>query len=1348
MSELAPDRMLGSGIRLLRPLDLGIRGGDWWGEQVGTGRRVRVRHGAGDRLGREARARAAEPNDVLPTVIDAGMEPDGVAWIAEERARGTPVAEWLSRHGPMPSAVVGTLLADLLGTLAYARRLGFELPDPDVACTLVDHAPGAPPRVRLERPGERATGSQTFLVGGEAEAKPSPGTRVSVRGLLVSMLVGRSDAVRRARDSEEAVAGAPTAMHGELRAFLAALAAPSEPTIQELEALSHQARALCALVGVPAPVRGERTRVGGRYELLNQLGAGGMGRVHRALDGLTGRVVSLKLCARNNGGGLEEEALAREFRLLAALRHPNLVEVLDYGVDPELGAFVVTELYENALELRLAAAGAGLRGQLGLIAQLLDAVDYLHQQGVIHRDLKPGNVVVVHEWVRVLDFGISAEVEELAYGARLAGTMGYLAPELLTGARPSVASDLWAVGVIAGEVLTGRHPLPNGGGAGGGLGLAQERRAEPFAGDELPPQIAAILLPLLAMDPADRPARAGDVAARLRATVDLGGREEARPSEWSARFVGRRTERARLTELLEAAQANRGAIAVLEGPIGMGKSRLLDELRSRAVLSGVAVVATHGIPERRRPHQLWAPLARWLGLYAVPDPLEASVLAAIDPELAVTLDHHLAAPPLPASGAADRIRATLVSLTARALRPLLLVVDDAHWLSEDEWTVLSAIASLVPPVGEAGGLPILLVIAGREASADHRGLGPGAHRLRLGPLDAGEARLLANQLLPNAAEHLILASEGIPLILVETLREASSEESKPGGTGGSLKPGDRVTTAGGGILARRVARLPERARQVLCLAAVTGRAVDRDLLRGLHAPEIVSEALDDAHAIGILEWHEGALRFAHEGFRDALLAPLGDAERRALEGAVASAMAQQPDAAPAAIAWHFQRAGDAPEAARWAGVAGRAALDRGSLRDGVALMLAASEPTTPAERAERAFQLGEALYALGEMDVGVLHLRAAMAACADPCPSTRGGWAWFVGVELVRQLWHRTVRPKAARPGARTSLDAQVLLGTDAYMRDRPMEGLALGLSALNRAESVGAWGATARQWGGLQLVLGSIGFHALAARLGTFAAEAGSRAGADPDRARALAAAGFYYVGVGRWTEATAMGEAALATFQEVGLLRAADEAQLLLAWSASARGELDDADARYELVSLGAARRGDEQMRAWGVYGRALVALDAGRNEDAALHIDGVPLATAPDPMVIPAIRAKLAVAAGRAREAWDLACLADRALTDQVYARGVHVATLTLLVDVLTSLEAAADPALAPERSLLEARATARLKHLGKHVAVAPIVEPAWRFHTARRLRARGQTAQADAEIAKGAAASGRLGMVGAG
>ncbi len=259
------------------------------------------------------------------------------------------------------------------------------------------------------------------------------------------------------------------------------------------------AQGLGSREGVPAPA--SRPEIPG-YELLERLGEGGMGEVFLARQLSLDREVAVKLVRRELVA--EEwflERLEREARLLARLRHPHLVTVHDFLRLPDGTAAVVMELVEGGSlrdRLRADPNGLPLDEALTLIRQVAAALAAAHAEGVIHRDIKPENVLLdAAGQVRVTDFGMALSLAPGAprltrTGATL-GTPGYLAPEQLSGAETDARTDLFALGVLLYEMLTGRLPLGS---------FEPPRAVRP----EVPAQVEAAILRALKPNPADRPA--------------------------------------------------------------------------------------------------------------------------------------------------------------------------------------------------------------------------------------------------------------------------------------------------------------------------------------------------------------------------------------------------------------------------------------------------------------------------------------------------------------------------------------------------------------------------------------------------------------------------------------------------------------------------------------------------------------------------------------------------------------------------------------------------------------------------------------------------------------------------
>jgi eukaryotic-like serine/threonine-protein kinase len=260
----------------------------------------------------------------------------------------------------------------------------------------------------------------------------------------------------------------------------------------------------------------------GRYRLTDRIAAGGMGEVWRGEDVLLNRAVAVKLLPTGRAG--DEAFLARfraEARYAASLSHPGIARVYDYGESAEFGgAYLIMELVRGEpLSAILARAGRlSADATLDIIAQAARALDAAHQAGIVHRDIKPGNLLIASGGMtKITDFGIAtavmaAQAAHLTETGMVMGTAMYVSPEQATGAPVAAASDIYSLGVVAYECLAGHVPFQ----ASDPLAIAYAHKHAPVP--PLPPDVPApvgdLVYDMLAKTPELRPASAQVVADR------------------------------------------------------------------------------------------------------------------------------------------------------------------------------------------------------------------------------------------------------------------------------------------------------------------------------------------------------------------------------------------------------------------------------------------------------------------------------------------------------------------------------------------------------------------------------------------------------------------------------------------------------------------------------------------------------------------------------------------------------------------------------------------------------------------------------------------------------------------
>jgi serine/threonine protein kinase len=258
--------------------------------------------------------------------------------------------------------------------------------------------------------------------------------------------------------------------------------------------------------------------VAGRYRLAEAIGQGGMGSVWRARDEVLGREVAVKLLGGALvGGEATRERFRREAYALARLSHPRIAAVYDYHEDADSAVIVMELLVGPTLTERLRERGRIEAMEAAEIAaQVAEALQDAHDSGIVHRDVKPSNIILTRQGVKVVDFGIAAVASDprLTAAQNVLGSAAYLAPERAAGQGASPATDLYSLGVVLYEMLTGRLPYADNDPVA--LVTAHlNAPPAPLPGD-IPAGIADICLGALAKNPAERPPTAGILAGQLR----------------------------------------------------------------------------------------------------------------------------------------------------------------------------------------------------------------------------------------------------------------------------------------------------------------------------------------------------------------------------------------------------------------------------------------------------------------------------------------------------------------------------------------------------------------------------------------------------------------------------------------------------------------------------------------------------------------------------------------------------------------------------------------------------------------------------------------------------------------
>jgi|GEM_PF-1317868 serine/threonine protein kinase/tetratricopeptide (TPR) repeat protein len=717
-----------------------------------------------------------------------------------------------------------------------------------------------------------------------------------------------------------------------------------------------------------------------RYVLHELLGMGGMGTVYRATDRLTGQTVALKQVitspqdltfASKAEKGSNLLALATEFRTLSSLRHPNIISVLDYGFDEVQRPYFTMEYVPDAKTIIQAGRDRTQQEQIDLILKVLQALVYLHRHSILHRDLKPGNILVAQGQVKVVDFGLSIETRthsSMDSTQTTAGTLPYMAPELFHGAPVSRASDLYAVGIIAYELFTGHLPFSTHNIAV----LVNEvlNKTVNVHNIALEENLAIVLERLLAKNKEERSSDARQVIQDLCQATNLPLPPETKAIRESflqaAKFVGRKAELSQLTDALNAALEGHGSSQLVSGESGVGKSRLLEELRTLALVKGAFVLRGQAVSEGGRVYQVWRDMLPFLCILTDLDDAEASILKPIVPDISNLLGRDIPdPPPVDPPTTQNRLFALIIKLFQRQPQPVALILEDLHWAGSGSIGLINHVSR------EAPNLPLLLIGSYRD---DEYPKLPerisGIKVLKLSRFDEPSIKELSASILgetgrqPQIVDLLRRETEGIPFFLVEVVRVLAEHAGELSQIGQKLLP--EKILAGGieQIIERRLNRIPEEARELLEMAAVIGRKLDLNVLQALGSTVDIELWLTLCANATVLEVQENRWHFTHDKLREHLLDELSPDERPVLHRRAAEAIESVYSdlTKHEAILAHLWRiAGNEEKELQYSELAGQQELANSVYAEGIrflqrALQLLLKQEDTP-ERAEHELSL-------------------------------------------------------------------------------------------------------------------------------------------------------------------------------------------------------------------------------------------------------------------------------------------------------------------------------------------------------------------------------------------------------
>jgi hypothetical protein len=666
------------------------------------------------------------------------------------------------------------------------------------------------------------------------------------------------------------------------------------------------------------------TRIEPRYEVLAQLGRGGMGVVYRVRDPSLGVELALKQLTMDPQTEQGREAAAlfeREFHTLAQLSHPNMIRVYDYGLDAA-GPYYTMELLDGGDLSELAPLPVATA--CGIMVRICSSLSLLHSRRLLHRDLSPRNIRCTRDGgAKLIDFGAMVP---MGPGGQAVGTPAFVAPEVVHRLALDARSDLFSLGATLYYALTRRPPYV----ARRFRDLPEAWTHEPLPASQLapdvPPALDALLAALLQVDPAHRPGSAFEVMQRLAV---IAGIEEREPEDISRAYlatptlVGRERELDHFEHYLRAAVEGRGVGVSFEAAAGLGRSRLLDSCVLRAKTLGASVLRLSGNAVSNAgfasAHELVDQLLTLLP--------ETSRRVAQSRQLFSVLFTYADEPLLRPLAEWKAERSLLISALSDLIRdvsraqPLMIAADDAELLDEASLALLASLAH------QATGLRLIVAITVRAQLQP--GQVPSLDVLRaqcrtvvLSPLSAESTEVLFSsvfgnvphvRLLSDRIHQIACGNAGEALALAQVLLDRQQVRYVDGSwtLPAELRVDDLPANAEA-ALAERLLRLAPFSRrlaeiQALALPGAWTRA-DYVRVAGSESASRVDVALNELLWLDVLSSDGAAFSLSRHRVRAYLVSQLSAADEIACHRALAQRSAGAARASLAEV-YHLLRAG-------------------------------------------------------------------------------------------------------------------------------------------------------------------------------------------------------------------------------------------------------------------------------------------------------------------------------------------------------------------------------------------------------------------------------------------------------
>lgn len=770
----------------------------------------------------------------------------------------------------------------------------------------------------------------------------------------------------------------------------------------------------------------------GRYSILKKLGEGGKGVVYKARDTALNRVVAIKLLKST---GESEEAYSRfmrEAQAVAKLNHPNIVSIYDIGKEDDKQFFVLEFVDGESLREIMETYPEGkcdIQTVLRTGVDICSALHYAHSQGVLHRDVKPENILITEEGTaKLMDFGLAKMfgTRSITQEGMIVGTVAYVAPEIALGKGADARSDLYSFGAVLYESVAGKPPFSGEDPVKIIFSHIHDRPASPNRlNPKIPQALADCIMKLLEKEPGRRYQSSADLLNALREIAEGFLREVLVPSHKPSivvpiprtsagkeiQLIDRVEEMALLREAVDKAVRSEGGVIILHGEAGIGKTRLAKELGAYARLRGVQVLRGRcpalfrmdGVP----PYILWNEVIKDYLQICTPEQLYKVIgfypaeVCKLAPEVRQKLGAFPQSLPIGPEHERDRLFEAVSQFVTNISKeaPLLVVLDDLQWTDQSSLLLLHYLAR------GTEGKHLVLLGTYRETDIDQgHPLSPvltelnrerllqsvPLKRMSFDEISEMIKQILGQDDLPKEFCRLVYEkTRGNPFFVEEVVKSLKEEEviyreeNK-----WKIKEISKIEfpETVKNVLKARISRLDEECQNALTMASFVGNDFTLDALCGVTGVEEdkLLETMEKILKSGLVKEKvirgEDTYSFADVMIRDVIHEEVSHLRHKKLHGTVGHALekvyAQKIDEHFSELALHFLESGEKDKALDYFQKAGEKAQkvyahDEAFSYFQHALELLDEKEDTVETRIKMIEKLGDLKVWMGEVDVGM-----------------------------------------------------------------------------------------------------------------------------------------------------------------------------------------------------------------------------------------------------------------------------------------------------------------------------------------------------------------------------------------